>query len=131
MGNFFESPFRAASDNWDVAPTEADLPKLKRASDILTAFWLRGHTDPKNLRYYLVCQGQNAETTALIARILKNANIDKIPRWPGYTVHMSDEAGEALLGKQMSQQNLPYAPITANNPRVAVGRHSCVPFRAT
>jgi hypothetical protein len=102
FGHYFESPLTAAQENWAVDPTEDDLPKLKRASDIMTTFWLRGNNNPENLRYYLVCQVQNAETTPLIARILKNANLDKVPRWPGYVVHMSDEAGDALLGKQLS-----------------------------
>ena len=102
FGHFFENPLTAASEYWDEALTEDDLPKLKRASDILAVLWLRGHNKPENLRYYLVCQVQNADTTPLIAGILKDANLDKVPRWPGHVVHMWNEAGEALLGKRLS-----------------------------
>jgi hypothetical protein len=100
FGHDFESPRAAADYSWQEDPAEDKLPKLKRASDMLTAIWLRGHPNPKNLRYYLAYQVQNDETTPVIAKILRDANLDQVPYWPGFTVGMWTEEGVALLGKQ-------------------------------
>jgi hypothetical protein len=98
FGHCFDSPRVAAETEWQHDSTEDQFPKLKRVSDILTAFWLRGHSNPKNLRYYLIFQVQNVETTPLIARILRDANLNQVPYWPGLVVGIWEKAGGALLG---------------------------------
>ncbi|KAF1832885.1 hypothetical protein BDW02DRAFT_553766 [Decorospora gaudefroyi] len=99
IGMDFQSPRAQAVDRWQEEPTEDELPRLKRVSDIMTAFWLRGHGNPKNLRYYLAFNVQNDETVPLIARVLKNRGHDKmVPYWPGVTVGTWEKEGEALLG---------------------------------
>jgi hypothetical protein len=50
-----ENPLHAANNNWEYQdPDDTNLPQLRRASDIMFAFWLRNNPDPKNLKYYIV-----------------------------------------------------------------------------
>jgi len=100
-----ENPMTAARDNWvreDINPDE--LPQLRRVSDIITAFWLRKNPTPSNLKYYLVNQVQNPETTKLIGSVMRQANLNNLPSWPGLTVSIEQDAGKALLGKLFRYQ---------------------------
>ncbi|KAH6875074.1 hypothetical protein BKA58DRAFT_334135 [Alternaria rosae] len=101
IGESFESPRVEAEANWGYSPKQAELPQLQRVSDIVMAFWLRDNPDPKNLKYYLVCNIINERTVALINAILKNHGLDKIPHWPGIVANMWDEEGPALLGSPL------------------------------
>ncbi|KAI4696856.1 uncharacterized protein J4E88_001035 [Alternaria novae-zelandiae] len=99
IGLDFLNPRTAALANWDDSPAEASLPELKRASDIMMAYWLRGNIDPKSLKYYLVLTIENTMTLALINRVLKNHGLKEVPYWPGVIANMYDEEGPALLGE--------------------------------
>lgn len=100
-----ESPLSAARDNWEREDINSDeLPQLRRVSDIITAFWLRHNPTPSNLKYYLVNQVQNEETNELIGSIMRLANLDKLPSWPGLTVGIGHDVGKALLGKLFRYQ---------------------------
>ncbi|KAI4642641.1 uncharacterized protein J4E78_010114 [Alternaria triticimaculans] len=99
IGLDFLNPRTAALANWDDSPAEASLPELKRASDIMMAYWLRGNIDPKSLKYYLVLTIENTMTLALINRVLKNHGLKEVPYWPGIIANMYDEEGPALLGE--------------------------------
>ena len=91
---------KAARDNWEREDINSDeLPQLRRVSDIMTAFWPRNNPTPSNLKYYLVSQVTNDETNELIGSIMRQANFDKLPSWPGLTVSIEQDAGKALLGK--------------------------------
>lgn len=48
-----------------------ELPKLRRPSDIMAAYWLRGNTSPKGLKYYFVLDIRNEETLPVITSVLK------------------------------------------------------------
>jgi len=99
IGESFASPRFEAEANWGFEPKQAELPQLQRVSDIMMAYWLRGNPDPKNLKYYLVCNILNEQTVRLINAVLKNKGLDKIPYWPGVVANMWEEEGPALLGK--------------------------------
>lgn len=93
------NPKAAAEDSWDVAPSEDQLPSIRRPSDIMTAYWLRGNPNPKNLRYYFVINVQNRATLALLAKIFKDGGHGQnIPLWPGITFTMDQPEAEVLLG---------------------------------
>jgi len=99
IGQSFASPRFEAAANWGFEPRETELPQLQRVSDIMMAYWLRENPDPKNLKYYLVCNILNEQTVALINYVLKSKGLDKIPYWPGVVAGMWEEEGPALLGK--------------------------------
>jgi hypothetical protein len=100
MGHDFSSPKNEAELTWDVEDVKEDeLPKLKKASDIMLAFWLRNNKNPRNLKHYLANQITNKETVPLIARVLKNSKLSRVPKWPGVEVSMQQDDGQALLGK--------------------------------
>jgi hypothetical protein len=93
-----ENPKHAAEHDWDHAPTDAELPQLGGASDIIFGYWLRNNPNPKNLRYYIVNDVHNDATMPLIATIMKERGHDKVPKWPGVTLGMWEREAEALLG---------------------------------
>jgi len=99
IGLDFESPKASAEELWGQTPTEDELPRLKRVSEIMTAFWLRDNPDPKKLKHYLVYNVQNEQTMALIKKVVDDSGLRQVPYWPGVTVGMWQEAGEALLGE--------------------------------
>jgi hypothetical protein len=94
----FENPTHAAATNWGRRPNDAELPQLRRASDIIFAYWLRNNPNPKNLHYYLVNDVQNEETMPLIASIVRAKGHATVPFWPGITMGMWQKEAEALLG---------------------------------
>jgi hypothetical protein len=65
-----ENPLHAANNNWEYQdPDDTNLPQLRRASDIMFAFWLRNNPGPKNLKYYIVNDVRNDETMPIIASL--------------------------------------------------------------
>jgi hypothetical protein len=93
------NPVSAAEGNWeDDALYEENYPQLRRASDIMSGYWLRDNPNPRNLRYYLACNVQNDETNPVIARILQRRS-QVISHWPGLKLEWGEKDAEALLGK--------------------------------
>ncbi|KZM22752.1 hypothetical protein ST47_g6100 [Ascochyta rabiei] len=74
------------------------LPQLHRGSDILWGYWVRDNPNLKNLFNYFVNHVRNDETLPLIARVLKNHGLERLPYWPGVELAMDSEDAEALLG---------------------------------
>ncbi|KAI4929772.1 hypothetical protein J4E86_011714 [Alternaria arbusti] len=101
IGQSLSSPRFEAAANWGFEPRETELPQLQRVSDIMMAYWMRDNPDPKNLKYYLVCNILNEQTVRLINAVLKNKGLDKIPFWPGVVAGMWEEEGPALLGSPL------------------------------
>jgi len=99
IGLDFRSPRTSAEALWGQTSNKDELPRLKRVSDIMTAFWLRDNPDPKKLKHYLAYNVQNEQTMPLINKVLDDTGLRQVPYWPGVTVDMWQEAGEALLGE--------------------------------
>jgi hypothetical protein len=79
-----ENPLHAANNNWEYQdPDDTNLPQLRRASDIMFAFWLRNNPDPKNLKYYIVNDVRKDETMPIIVSLLAGRGITTVPFWPG------------------------------------------------
>jgi hypothetical protein len=79
-----ENPLHAAHNNWEYQdPDDINLPQLRRASDIMFAFWLRKTPDPKNLKYYIVNDVRNDETMPIIVSLLVGRGITTVPFWAG------------------------------------------------
>lgn len=83
------------------------MPHLHRASDIMWSYWERNNPNPQNLRYYFVNYVRNEETVPLIARALRNNNLERIPRWPGLELDMASEEAEAILGQSATPKTQP------------------------
>jgi hypothetical protein len=93
------NPLHSAETNWLEEPKDALLPQLRRASDLIFAYSLRNNPDPKNLKYYIANNVQNAQTLPVIASILKNKGLTAAPEWPGVTLSAWEgNEVEALLG---------------------------------
>jgi hypothetical protein len=93
------NPLHSAETNWIEEPKDALLPQLRRASDLIFAYSLRNNPDPKNLKYYIANNVQNAQTLPVIASILKNKGLTAAPEWPGVTLSAWEgNEVEALLG---------------------------------
>ena len=89
----------AAEDDWEGEVVVSQLPALRFASDIIMAYWLRGHPNPGNLKYYFVNHVVNTETLPLIASIIKSNGLTTVPYWPGITYSMATPECAALLGE--------------------------------
>ncbi|RMZ69880.1 WD domain-containing [Pyrenophora seminiperda CCB06] len=98
IGIDFKSPRYAARLEWGHEPYEDELPRVKRVSDIMTAYWLRDNPTPRNLKYYIASNVLNKQTVLLLSKILVDRGHSLVPYWPGLTVGMWEDAGEALLG---------------------------------
>jgi hypothetical protein len=95
------SPKSAARSNWygeKRDPDMADLPKLRRLSDVLWGFWFRDNPDIKNIRYFFMIGISNDLTNQLIVSALKNAK-KKLTEWPGARYSTETDEGKALLGR--------------------------------
>ncbi|KAL6703814.1 hypothetical protein ACN47E_009033 [Coniothyrium glycines] len=92
------NPFEAAKNEWDDDPTMDMMPALRRASDIVSAYWLRGNQNPRNLRYYFANHIKNDYTLALIAKIFAAIGRTEMPYWPGVKFTMDTQEAESLLG---------------------------------
>ncbi|KAJ4991273.1 hypothetical protein SVAN01_03171 [Stagonosporopsis vannaccii] len=97
------SPRNAAQEHWKpisgtIAPEE--LPKLQYGSDLMWGKWVEGNTDVKNLRFYVVNNIINDETSALVSRAMRNKLVRNLAVWPGTTFEKDMDAVEfqALIG---------------------------------
>jgi hypothetical protein len=98
FGQNFQAPKYAAKEIWGRDPRPDELPALRLASDIMWAYWIRDNPNVGNLKYYIANHIQNADTGALMARILR---AKKVPAstWPGLELKMDTDEAQALLGK--------------------------------
>jgi hypothetical protein len=86
-----ENPHHAADFNWqDHDPNDTNLPQLRRASDLMFAYWLRDNPDPKNLRFYIVNDVHNDDTMPIIMSLLAGRGYTTVPFWPGVTLKIGD-----------------------------------------
>jgi hypothetical protein len=95
-----ENPHHAADFNWqDQDPNDTNLPQLRRASDLMFAYWLRNNPDPKNLRYYIVNDVRNDDTMPIIVSVLTRRGYTTVPFWPGVTLKIGNgDFAKAVLG---------------------------------
>jgi hypothetical protein len=96
----------AGEQFWGFEPDPSELPKLRPGSDIISAYWLRGNSSPKNLRYYFVNHVVNDQTLPVIAALLHGQPQGRVPYWPGVTFDMSTEQGQAMLGAYIAVTSL-------------------------
>ncbi|KAH6615084.1 hypothetical protein C7974DRAFT_443181 [Boeremia exigua] len=96
-------PQIAADRNIDEEVLPEELPQISRASDIMWLYWYRNNPTPRELHSYFVNHVQNSDTLQLVARILKNHGMAKVPYWPGLQLTMGEPAleAEALLGSPL------------------------------
>jgi hypothetical protein len=93
-----QKPEAAAMENLAEDIPEDQLPHLSRASDIMYAYWAYNNPDPKKIYNYFVNHVVNDETIPLVARALRNHNLDHVPYWPGLRLKMHQDEAEAILG---------------------------------
>lgn len=80
----------------EISPS--DLPDLARCSDIIWSYWLRDNQNPRDLDYLFGNHIRNEDTLALISRVLRNHDMNEVPRWPGLRLEMSTNDALAILG---------------------------------
>lgn len=107
-------PESAAVDNLGGEIPDDQLPQLRRASDIMWAYWIQNNPNPKNLYSYFVNYVRNDDTLPLIARIIRSHGMTTLPYWPGLELSMDDEGAEALLGKHDTSPWLLPSPTLTN-----------------
>ena len=99
-----QSPRNAVATHWRSIgglTSPADLPQLQYASDLIWGKWVEENPDASKLRVYGVHNVLNDETSALVARALREKGANGLEVWPG-AVFEKDQDGEAfraLIGK--------------------------------
>src|SRR5690242_2531317 len=88
MAQDINSPRNAVQEHWisiGGTATPDELPKLQYASDLMWGKWVEGNADVKNIRYYVVHNVLNDETSALVSRAMRNKRGGNLAVWPGTT----------------------------------------------
>lgn len=103
MAQDINSPRNAVQEHWisiGGIATPEELPKLQYASDLMWGKWVEGNADVKNIRYYVVHNVLNDETSALVSRAMRNKRGGNLAVWPGTTFEKDKDAEEfqALIG---------------------------------
>ncbi|KAH6639025.1 hypothetical protein C7974DRAFT_387722 [Boeremia exigua] len=99
----------AAISNWQVAqPADAEMPRLRKISDITWAFWRRAHADGaglSNINKFLVHDIINSQTIRLMQMALQRYEVPegqerlkRIPKWPGLELGIETPGALAMLG---------------------------------
>lgn len=98
-----ESPSAAVSipNCWDKPEDLDDLPNLQHASDVMWYSWWKDNPNIKRLCVFGAYLVKNKETSALVARALRNKKVEQLSRWPGTSFSKDEDENEwkALIGQ--------------------------------
>jgi len=103
-------PLHAARQQWGRQPSDDELPRLRKLSDVFWGYWIRDNPNVSNLRYLWMMDVENVDTQKIVTQALHNVG-KEIEKWPGVTFDMTTDEGKAILGKKNAR---PCSGLAAN-----------------
>ncbi|KAJ4341960.1 Mitochondrial import inner membrane translocase subunit tim8 [Ascochyta clinopodiicola] len=100
------SPERGAEILWsDPSSDLSALPKLRSSSDLVFSLWNRVPSlNNQKIEMFMAVNIVSENTEEIIKRALEMANVGEVKPWPGTDFDMVGDAGKALLGNAINDQ---------------------------